>query len=112
MNHRQLRIRKRLSRQFDLIRRTVPGTGRFIDWLEADSARLVRFPIAILLILGGLLSFLPVLGIWMLPLGLMLLALDLPFLQGPVSGLLVRFRRRIAIIWRQRLRWMVQRDRS
>jgi hypothetical protein len=35
----------------------------------------------LLLILGGLLSFLPILGIWMLPLGLLLLAEDLPVLR-------------------------------
>ena len=100
----RIRIRRRLGRQFDLIRRTIPGTGRFIDWLEADSARLIRFPVALLMIFGGLLAFLPVLGLWMLPLGLMLLALDLPFLQGPVSGLIVKVRRRFAIFWRRRIR--------
>jgi len=101
MTPRSQRIRKRLSRQFDLIRRMVPGTGRFIDWLEADSARLIRFPVAIIMILGGLMAFLPFLGLWMVPMGLMLLALDLPFLQGPVSGLIVRVRRRFALVWRR-----------
>ena len=43
-----------------------------------------------LLVLGGIFSFLPVLGIWMLPLGLLLLALDLVFLQGPVNTAVVR----------------------
>jgi hypothetical protein len=36
-----------------------------------------RIPLAILLIFGGIFSFLPVLGLWMLPLGLVL------FAQGP-----------------------------
>jgi predicted DCC family thiol-disulfide oxidoreductase YuxK len=35
----------------------------------------------VLLIGGGILSVLPLLGIWMLPLGLMLLAEDLPPLR-------------------------------
>ena len=39
---------------------------------------------------GGVFSFLPVLGIWMLPLGLLLLAIDLVFLQGPVNLAIVR----------------------
>jgi hypothetical protein len=30
-------------------------------------------------------SFLPVLGIWMLPLGLLLIACDVPFLRKPVG---------------------------
>ncbi len=37
---------------------------------------LVRIAVALLLILGGIFSFLPVLGLWMLPLGLMLVAQD------------------------------------
>ena len=44
----------------------------------------IRVPVAALLIVGGLLSFLPVLGIWMLPLGFLLLAQDIPPLQRPL----------------------------
>jgi hypothetical protein len=36
-------------------------------------------------VVGGLASFLPVLGIWMLPLGLLLIAYDVPFLREPVG---------------------------
>ncbi len=78
-----------------------------IHWLQARRARLVRVPVAIILIFGGVFSFLPLLGVWMLPLGLMLLAIDLPFLQGPVAALIVRARRRIKIWqrwWRARHR--------
>jgi hypothetical protein len=35
-----------------------------------------------LLICGGLLSFLPILGLWMLPVGLLLLAEDVPPLKS------------------------------
>jgi hypothetical protein len=38
--------------------------------------------------LGGIFSFLPVLGLWMLPLGLLLFAQDLPFLQKPMARML------------------------
>jgi hypothetical protein len=34
---------------------------------------------------GGFFWFLPVLGLWMLPLGLLLLAYDVPFLRKPVG---------------------------
>ena len=50
----------------------------------------VRWSLAILLILGGLLSFLPILGIWMLPLGLMLLAPDSPWLYRQMVSLKAR----------------------
>jgi hypothetical protein len=49
---------------------------------------LVRIPLAILLVVGGVFSFLPVLGLWMLPLGLVLIAQDVPFLQKPTAQLL------------------------
>ncbi|MFN3576588.1 MAG: hypothetical protein ACK4TJ_06385 [Tabrizicola sp.] len=73
--------------------------------LRRDSWFPIRFPLALLLIAGGLLSFLPVLGIWMLPLGLLLLAVDLPVLRGPISALVIRARRkarRLGQRWRTR----------
>jgi len=44
-----------------------------------------RVPLAIGLMFGGMFGFLPVLGFWMLPLGLALLAMDLPFLRRPLA---------------------------
>ena len=49
-----------------------------IRWLRRPSSRWVRIPTGVLLMGGGILSILPFLGIWMLPLGLLLLAEDLP----------------------------------
>ena len=81
----------RLNRQFDRLERRIPGfAARMLNRLRQPSARLIRIPLGILLILGGIFSFLPVLGIWMLPLGLLLLALDLMFLQGPVNSAILR----------------------
>jgi len=45
------------------------------------------------MVFGGVLSFLPILGIWMLPLGLMLLAIDFPPLQRPVAWAIIRGQR-------------------
>jgi hypothetical protein len=50
-----------------------------------DSSPWVRVPPALALIVGGTLSFLPVLGIWMLPVGLVLLAQDVPPLRKPIA---------------------------
>jgi hypothetical protein len=41
----------------------------------------LRKGLAILLIIGGFLGFLPILGFWMLPLGLAILAIDFPPLR-------------------------------
>ncbi|GAB1717086.1 MAG: hypothetical protein NTAFB05_21280 [Nitrobacter sp.] len=62
-----------------------PRPAKFIGWVRRPSSRLARVPLAVLLVVGGVFSFLPVLGLWMLPLGLMLIALDLPFLQRPMA---------------------------
>jgi len=47
-----------------------------------------RILLAIRLIFGGVFSFLPVPGLWILPLGLVLFAQDLPFLQRPMARML------------------------
>ena len=60
----------------------------FVRWLRKPSSRLVRIPLALLLMVGGVFSFLPVLGLWMLPLGLLLIAQDVPFLQPPLVAML------------------------
>jgi hypothetical protein len=51
----------------------------------ADSSPWVRVPPALLLIVGGSLGFLPILGFWMIPLGLVLLAQDVPPLRQPIG---------------------------
>jgi hypothetical protein len=61
-----------------LIRRLARGLQTTIRWLRQPSSRWARIPAGVLLILGGLPSILPVLGLWMLPLGLALLAQDVP----------------------------------
>jgi hypothetical protein len=62
--------------------------ARLVAWLRKPSSKLVRIPLAILLVFGGIFSILPVLGLWMLPLGLLLIAQDIPFLQKPVAQFL------------------------
>jgi len=86
--------RRRLDRQFDKIERMAPPARRVLAFLRRPGVRLIRVPLGILLVLGGIFSFLPVLGIWMLPLGLLLLAIDLPFLRGPVNWGMVRGQRK------------------
>ncbi len=80
----------RLDRLYDRIGRKVPVAAGFLNWIRRPSARLLRLPAGLLLMVGGLLSFLPILGIWMLPLGLMLLAIDIPALQTPIAGIILR----------------------
>lgn len=53
---------------------------RFRRWLRERLPHTpwLRVPIGILLVIGGILGFLPILGFWMIPLGLMVLAVDFP----------------------------------
>jgi hypothetical protein len=62
-----------------------PRPAHFVGWLRKPSSRLVRIPMAVALVAGGVFSFLPILGLWMLPLGLVLIAQDVPVLQGPTA---------------------------
>ncbi len=81
--------RAELDRHFDWIAERLPEKGaRFVRWLRQPSSRWVRIPLALLLVVGGILSFLPILGVWMLPLGLLLIAQDVPFLQQPLADTL------------------------
>lgn len=93
--------RHRLDRQFDKLQSRVPAfAARLLERIRRPEARWIRIPLGILLLFGGIFSFLPVLGAWMLPLGLLLLALDLAFLQGPVNMAIVRGTRKWTV-WRR-----------
>ena len=88
---------QKLNHQLDRIEQGLPRfVRRPISWLREPSARWVRVPIGVLLILGGIFSILPLLGLWMLPLGLLLLAQDIPFLRRPT---------RKGLLWAER-RWI------
>ncbi len=66
------RIRGQVSRGLVRVRRTLPpGT---------------RLPAGILLICGGFLGFLPVLGFWMIPLGIGVAALDVKPVLARMRG--------------------------
>ena len=65
-----------------LVHRLPPRMGDTVTYLLKPSSRWVRIPSGALLIVGGVLSFLPVLGVWMLPLGLALLAEDVSALRS------------------------------
>lgn len=43
--------------------------------------KFVRITLGVLLVIGGLLGFLPVLGYWMIPLGIIVLSADFPGLR-------------------------------
>lgn len=54
---------------------------RSVVWLRRSDRRGLRVVAGLLLVAGGICSILPVLGLWMLPLGLALLGEDRPWLK-------------------------------
>jgi hypothetical protein len=81
----------RLERLIDRLPRFLRSSVRR---LRQPSLIWLRIPAGILLIAGGLLSFLPILGLWMLPLGAMLLSDDLSALRSWRTRLLDWMERR------------------
>lgn len=59
--------------------------GGAIRWCRHPARRRHRLPLGILCLIGGLFWFLPVVGIWLLPVGLVLIAHDVPRLRNPVA---------------------------
>ncbi len=64
--------------------------------IDLPRSRIVRMAIGVGLVVGGILGFLPILGFWMIPLGLIVLSVDLPIVR--------RWRRRLDLWWERRRR--------
>ena len=77
-----------------LVGRLPPRAAGAVSYLLQPSSRWVRIPAGVALIGGGVLSFLPALGVWMLPVGLALLAEDVPALKSPRTKVLDWIERR------------------
>jgi hypothetical protein len=71
----------------------------WIDRIQKTTRRApkpVRIVVGSLLLIGGCLGFLPVLGFWMIPLGLIVLSTDVPWIR--------RRWRRVQVWWEKRRR--------
>jgi len=92
-----MRRNDQLHIELDRLQGMLPRwAARTLHRARRPSAVWVRMPSAVLLIGGGFLGFLPILGFWMLPLGLALLAIDLPFLRPPLARVLGFVNRKFA----------------
>lgn len=75
-------------------RKIAEWSYRTLKWGQERVPFGVRSVVGLLLMVGGVLGFLPVLGFWMLPLGLAFIALDVPPLQHRIEAWMVRLHRR------------------
>ncbi len=81
------RTEERFERLLERLHESLPHRMAVaVAWLIRPEMIWVRLPLAVVLLAGGVFSFLPLLGAWMLPLGIMLLAVDI----RPVRSWVVR----------------------
>lgn len=74
--------------------------ARFLKWSRRPELIWLRIPLAAALVVAGILGFLPILGFWMVPLGLLLLAEDITWLQRPLVAVIKWAER----LWQRRRR--------
>jgi len=79
-----------LDRAYGFLDRHAPEKIAFaFRTLRRPDWKWLRMPLGVLFILCGLLWFLPIVGVEFLPLGLLLLAEDIPSLRSPVGRLVL-----------------------
>ncbi|MBX9843513.1 MAG: hypothetical protein K2Z80_17065 [Xanthobacteraceae bacterium] len=84
-----------LDEELDRFERHLPERlARVVRKVRSPGGAAYRIPLGVLLIAAGLVGFLPVLGFWMVPLGLAILAQDVPFLRPPLARALAWINRR------------------
>lgn len=89
-------------RYFRLRGNTIEVFGRPI---RLPASRIARVGLGVAFVLGGIFSFLPILGLWMLPVGLIILSIDFAIVR--------RWRRRSTVWWeRRRERRMMEQSRQ
>jgi hypothetical protein len=79
-----------MSRIRRIWKQTLAAVSRFAIWADRHLPPGVRAGAGVLAIGCGLVGFLPVVGFWMLPLGVVLIALDIPPLRRRVLHWLAR----------------------
>jgi len=69
----------------------MPAIKLFNREITMPRQKWLRILLGASLVLGGLVGFLPIVGFWMLPLGLFVLSIDMPIVR--------RFTRRVRLKW-------------
>ncbi len=68
-----------------LKQRITQYTYGILCWGRDRLPPVIRSVVGVLFMIGGVFGFLPILGFWMLPLGVALIALDLPFSRHKID---------------------------
>ncbi len=62
----------------------------FVQKVRSPAVAPYRIPAGIALTLGGVVGFMPIVGFWMVPLGLAVLAQDVPVMRPPLAWFLAK----------------------
>ena len=80
-----------LDEELDRLQERLPdGVSRLMQKVRSPAAAPYRIPVGVALTAGGIVGFLPILGFWMVPLGLAVLAQDVPVMRPPLARLLAK----------------------
>ena len=75
-----------LDEELDRLQEWVPDrVSKVVRKVRSPEAKPYRIPIGVALTAGGVVGFLPILGFWMVPLGLAVLAQDVPVMRPPLA---------------------------
>jgi hypothetical protein len=81
-------LKQELDDHLERFERRLPeGFRGLVRWLRKPGSGWTRIPLGLALILCGFVGFLPILGFWMVPLGFLVLAIDVPFVRPPLIRL-------------------------
>ena len=85
-----------LDEELDRLLERLPDRAvRVMRKVRAPEAATYRIPVGVALTVGGVFGFLPVLGFWMAPLGLAMLAQDVPVMRRPAARLVRAINRKL-----------------
>ena len=80
-----------LEEELDRLQERLPHHASWLmQKVRSPSAVRYRIPVGVALTAGGIVGFLPILGFWMVPLGLAVIAQDVPVMRPPLARLLAR----------------------
>lgn len=98
--------REELDEAYEGLEEEVPdAVARALHWLRDPRSRWIRLPVGISMMLLSSLWFLPIIGLEWFPIGLLLIAQDVPFLRVPAA----RFMLWVEDLWRLLKRWWCRR---
>lgn len=102
---------RELEEAYDGLEKQVPDrVADALRWLRDPRSRWIRLPLGFAMIALSALSFLPVIGLEWLPIGLLLVAQDVPFLRVPAARMMLWLEDAWRLLRRRWLKWKKRRS--